>query len=341
MESPSSETHSPLLAAVAALAERALTHPELQTLVRVALSLAESSLRLKRSAWKLMQMHDLDQSDLAYDCIADLFRRDDEGTLIELKVYFKGFDVAKSDEAQILVLFRRLVFAKVNNHLFHLLSESDTVQARILRNVKNAVQSMKHFVEIDRFGELHIVPVDADPLLECPQVQREELERLCFEYGTMTSNVPQLMAGLALALRQQTDRCRAIPMFLLAAVMKDVMEKQLPAHGYGQPHVPHLDAEDAVTLIHEACNDAHRKFTQSYVRTDKLSNDTLGNYIATAKELLMKKVVENDGHDASLYKVLVRKMPELTETEYRKHHKARLEYVAHFIYERIGKSLKQ
>ncbi|MBI5471348.1 MAG: hypothetical protein HY961_03285 [Ignavibacteriae bacterium] len=341
MATPPSDKYARLYESFQALPLRPPSNAELQLFIRVALSFAESCLTFKRSTWKLSQLHDLDRTDLAYDCIAELFRRDDDGNLIELRAYFNGFETSQLDEDEYLALFRRLVFSKVNHQVFRLWDESDTIQSRVLRNVKNAVHSLKHFVEVERLGELFIAPVNSDPLFECPRYDRSELERLCFELGSLTSTTPDFMANLSRALRTQKSRCRAIPLFTIAAVIKEVMAKQLPEVTSVEADISDLEAEHAISIIDEACAYAQKKFASTYVRTSKMSDAMLDNYIGAVRDHLVRKYVESDGHGLSQFEILSRRMPGMTEEEYREDHRAKMEYISHIIYKRLGKVLKQ
>ena len=194
---------------------------------------------------------------------------------------------------------------------------------------------------MERFGEVYLFPVNCDPLEEMPKFQRDELEQLCFEHILDVTNIPQLMAKLSRALRNQSEFSRMIPLFLLAAVIKNVMGKQLPGGDSSVEFTPALAEHDALQMIRYACNDAQAKFAQSYVQTGKLSNDVLTKYLATVESFLTLKVIENDGEHSSLYTLLSKHLPDLTENEYHVRHKAKLEYVTKFVYTRIKEEMQK
>ena len=109
---------------VSAIVDGAETPRQLNSLITISHSLADVFLRSKRSAWSLMEFHGMTSSDLAFDCIAELYRRDEQGHLIELKTYFEGFHMDLADNEGVFAYVRRLVFSKVNNHLFALMGEA-------------------------------------------------------------------------------------------------------------------------------------------------------------------------------------------------------------------------
>ena len=131
---------------------------QLNCVVAVAHALATSFLLSKRSAGRLSVLHGLNHSDLAYDCIADIFQLNEGGTYVQLSAYFAGINLKLASEEETLAHLRRLVFSKVNHGIFRLYSESDPVLAKILRNIKLAIASLGSFVELQRFDESCIAP---------------------------------------------------------------------------------------------------------------------------------------------------------------------------------------
>src|SRR5271169_3421423 len=94
--------------------------------------------------------------DLALDSIADLFQRDDNGTFIQLKVYFDGLSFEKLSNEEALAYLRRLIFARVNQSILRMYHETDPTFGKILRNLKLAVQSIQSFTIVERLGEQSI-----------------------------------------------------------------------------------------------------------------------------------------------------------------------------------------
>jgi len=85
--------------------------------------------------------------DLALDCIAGLFMRNEHGEFIQLKKYFcqNNDGLATMDDAEILVLLRRLVIKKTKQELSRIFKERDPEGAKIVRNIKVAIKSASDF----------------------------------------------------------------------------------------------------------------------------------------------------------------------------------------------------
>lgn len=151
--------------------------PQLNAVVAVCHALASASLATRRTSSTLVSLHGLNRSDLAYDCIAEISRQDAAGAFVQLNAYFDGLSLGSLSDEEILAHLRRLVVSKVNQGIFRLYNEADPPLGKILRNIKLAVNSLKHFTEIERFGELCLAPSLCDTLEYLPVPDPEEIQR--------------------------------------------------------------------------------------------------------------------------------------------------------------------
>lgn len=96
--------------------------------------------------------------DLALDCVAGLFMRNDLGEFIQLKKYFcqNTSNINNLDDAEILVLLRRLVIKKTKQELSRIFKERDPEGAKIVRNIKVAIKSSSDFSSFKEMGREYI-----------------------------------------------------------------------------------------------------------------------------------------------------------------------------------------
>ena len=165
----------------------------------------------------------LSSSDLAYDCVADLFRRDERGSLIQIRAYFGALEISDASDAEMLMHLRRLVFSAVNQGIYRLYRQADPAFGKILRNIKLAVATLQNFTEeIERFGEPYLVPALADPLTECPPFEIGYLERALAPFVRNSPSVPTLLGALSFILRQQEKCSPAIALATVASLFRSV-----------------------------------------------------------------------------------------------------------------------
>ena len=132
----------------------------------------------------------ISNEDLAMDCIAELYQRDETGTFIVLRQYFDSISWEKLSDEELQVALRRLVFSKVNEGLFRNYREEDPNLAKIIRNIKEAVKH-KEKVNLMRYRETNWLvygPEDAT-LNHLPLAPAEVLEAYLFSVVCNTSNV--------------------------------------------------------------------------------------------------------------------------------------------------------
>jgi len=85
---------------------------------------------------------DLELEDLALDCVAELFSRDENLQFFQLKRYYEAkFSEQPVDDAEVLILTRRLVVRKTKQELSRIFRERDPEGAKIVRNIKVAIRS--------------------------------------------------------------------------------------------------------------------------------------------------------------------------------------------------------
>ncbi len=96
--------------------------------------------------------------DLALDCVAGLFMRNDDGHFIQFNKYFlqNTLNVAALCDADIMVLLRRLVIKKTKQELSRIFKERDPEGAKIVRNIKVAIKSTADFESFKEMGREYI-----------------------------------------------------------------------------------------------------------------------------------------------------------------------------------------
>jgi hypothetical protein len=304
------------------------SQPQLKAFAAVCSALAGAFLRTKLSFGKVnLPLIGLTLEDLAHDCIADLFQRDDAGSFIQVRTYFEGLSFQALPDEELLANLRRLVFSKVNQHLFRLYNDIDPALGRIYRNIKVAIHALGNFVEVDRFGETHIAPVFADALEHLPPFDPQRLEGLLRDSLRSDRRVPEMLSRLSLILRAQDDCSRLIPLSQAAYLFRSVFSGDLEAEHRDKETESSMAVSDASSVIRAACERTKERYMPKYVRKGKVAPETFGHYFAAIEANLIETFLGLDGHDNSLYDHLKQELPAVGKEEYRRVHKNILEYL--------------
>jgi hypothetical protein len=298
---------------------------ELNRFIDICHALAFSSIHAKAARGRLYQEGSRNYTDLAYDCIGDLFQRDEQGRLLRIKAYFDSFDIARATDEDLLAHLRRLVFSAVNQGLFRIYNDIDPAIGKILRNTKLAVNSLQTFTEAERLGEPCIQPTLCEGLEHLPVM---ELEILQAELARVTSGkelIPEILSKLSLLLRRQSEYARLVPLITLARAVRGLyaMKQLPPPPEAGEPPL----TNDVVVACRWASYVVRKKAEESYVARKKVSPELLEKYFVAIDEYLSGKL-DGGPTDLSLYESLSRLLPRMKKGEYNRRHRARVEYLS-------------
>ncbi|MGB2867744.1 MAG: hypothetical protein WBD36_04790 [Bacteroidota bacterium] len=318
------------------------TEQQTNEIVKLCHAMAVSFLMSKLSSRRLNpSFAGLKITDLAFDCIADLFQRDAGGRLVQLSAYFGSISIAELSDEALTGHLRRLVFSKVNNNIFRIYNEVDPTLGKILRNIKLTVHALGHFVEFERFGEPYLAPANVDPLSRLPQPDPEVLSRNLRQQKERESNIPGLLSALSCYLRDQEEHAREIPLMTVAYVLRshfakpDVLDAEISsAEG-------RLLENDVRTIIEEVCQRLKLEKHDTYVGKNKLKVAEYESYMEVIVENLHATLVQDDGTDFPFYNRLKSRLTPLSKGAYRKRHKNKLEYLARIARDRVIEKLKR
>ncbi|MGH2567995.1 MAG: hypothetical protein ACRDGA_06615, partial [Bacteroidota bacterium] len=198
---------------------------DLREFVQVCYDLALPLIRTKIARGKInLSILGLKETDVVYDCIADLFDRDAQGGFPQIQQFFADHitEIEPSSEEKLIATLRHLVFGKVNKNIIRLYSEVDPTLSKILRNLKLAVERSKPFESIVRFDETQLVPCNVDPLLHLPPMPLEWLKQEFVRVVLLHENVPQMLVKLHRVIINQEMYQRAVPLVSTALLFKEI-----------------------------------------------------------------------------------------------------------------------
>ncbi len=268
----------------------------------------------------------LSSNDAAYDCIADLFRRDDEKKLIALTAYFSAYRLSDLSDADILSHFRRLVFTKVNDGIARLYRESDPMLSRILRNIKLAVHSLGNFIYLERFGEQYLAPTQCDLKENLPPFDEQSLESLLITIMSGNENIMEIIGSLALELRNQNEHNRSVNIMQVALVIRSIYSRKSIVK-LSSVEESTQNSTELIELIHNTVVGVKHQFHTKYVKKGKTFENTYQHYFEVIDQKICQMMIDGSPNGQSLFHLMKHMEPELTEEAYRSGHKSRLEYL--------------
>jgi hypothetical protein len=286
----------------------------------------------------------LKEADVVHDCLADLFRRDEKGDFPQIRTFF-DHQIGKletcSDE-EILIELRGLVFGKVKNSLIRIYSEVDPALARILRNLKSALERTRLFDQITRFGEMCLVPRDVDLLLECPPIPHEFLQQELTRVALVHDNVPEMIRKLHGVISRQGQFQRALPLVSTALLFKEILmlgwETEQEVSDFTEEK---MDLENIVKMAERVCSKLRADMYSTYVKKGKRTEEEFERYIRAVKTILVNSLLNQETNGRSYFELLSREFPGLTKNSYDRKHRTVLEYLAKLGRERMREEMRK
>lgn len=324
---------------------RAYTPLDVHEFVHLCYSLALPVVRKKLGAGKLSLYHlGLKESDIVYDCLADLFRRDEQGRFVKLHSFFESeqLNIDTSHEDELFIALRRLIFLKVNNNIIRLYSEADPTLGKVLRNMRLTNQKERLFDELQRFGETYLVPRGMESLTHYPPYPQEQLEQQFIRAVLVHDSLMVMLRKLHQIVAGQQQYQRAIPLVAAALMFKKVYalgwegreEEQSLAEAT-------LQQEDIRGTAERVCELLSKKMYSTYVIKKKYPESLVAKYFGAVREIIVREYSGQREVDGSYFDVLKTFIPRMTKREYATKHRTILEYLAKMAKKEMVAELKR
>ena len=282
----------------------------------------------------------MDISDFAYDCVADLFAFAETGDFPHIHAYFAAYKHETMSDEEMLMHLRRLVFSQANQNLFRLYNEVDPSLGKILRNVKLALQQFDSLVLTERFGEPCLAPAAGDYNLTARAFGPEELEHGLRRYLRGTENIPFMLGKLSLFLVDQNEFSRLVPLVVVAVAFRAVYMRHPEDEETAKIVEDKLDASYLSVIVGDVLQNMREKKGPLYSKKKRIRPDLLDIYFKVIEERLTRSY-SGDGNEKGLRELLSEKLAGLTEKEYRSTHRNQLEYLSRLTGDEVAKRLKE
>lgn len=284
------------------------------------------------------------EGDLLYDCLAELFQRDDRGHFVQIERFFEqeSVDSENSSEQLLLDTLRRIVFGAVAMNLIRLYRDADPTLGKILHNLDVAVTRGNLFKKVVRFGETYLVPNDEDVLLQLPPMPLEYVEQEFSRVVLIQDPMPVMLQKLHAILCEQQKHQRAVSVVAAGLLIKKVyalsVEKEKSVRSLSERD---LASDELRHSIQKVCVNLRNEMYASYVGNKKRSEEVFDKYIQAVRRILEDSATTGDRGGRSFYDYLRMEFPGLTKGEYTKKHRTVMEYFVRVAKRRLKEELSK
>lgn len=295
--------------------------------------IATAYLRRRIQSGRLrLDQFDLTAEDLALDCLADLFRRDDAGRFVRICAYAESVGWEALDDAGLEIAMRRLVFSATNEGLFRRYRENDPTVGRIIRTLKHHA-STNDRVALRRLRAAHLLELrrsTADqrgrPMMP-PEVLEAHLHGLLDRSGRL-SEVLDVVADL---LEDHPFYAPSAALSDLALSVRNVLARRGESQGEALADSGGVEERDFRALMGSRIEHAQARVRDEmealYVERRGISPPLYASYMRAVGDILRAQFVEPGAPDLSYREAFISHAAAVGSAEYRRRHQAVLEYL--------------
>lgn len=307
-----------------------ISHSELAHLIHFCRSISESYLLHRRtSLYQICSLNGFTVSDLAMDCIAELFARDEAGDFYQFKNFANSLN-SKLDEIREIELqlaFKQFALKVTISQLAKIYQQADPMGAKIHRNIKEWTKKISDIKLVEDFRGYVIQPADRDPLDHLPQYPTPQLQNELLKVSTSKATTPDLLNCLITILNQQQDYRRSVPLFEVVQIFKrfylNFTELEMVEEGdFSIEEIARIDLEN---IKRQTQFTVQEKIFSTYLVTGKINK----NEARALSEILMAIIDDwcMDNPDRlSLYQYAQEHL-NISETEYERDWRSKVEYL--------------
>ena len=272
-------------------------------------------------------------NSLAYDFIADIFKRDEAGHFINLADYFAGKEIDRLASHKIEIEIRRLVFTKVNDNLFRHMGDQDPSLKKIIRNIKLALNSKKKLQEIVEINDNRIIIKKNSDKSALPELPPEFLEIYLCSSVNQSSQIPEIVIEAVGVLMNQDLYQKEISITQLAISIRNsyVLIQEKNDEEISQQSIRKLMNGELSKFITDSRHQVQSKILPKYIKNDKMQKEDVHKYFSAASKIVQSQFIDNPGSKDSHYEYLVEEFGEVDYKDFRQSYRQRLEYFVKLI----------
>jgi hypothetical protein len=317
---------------------------ELNKLVYIAYNFSLSRLRELINLGKLkISSIQIKISEAAMDCIAELFKQNNEGRFVELEDYFQDErDIHKLSEKLAHQHFRLLVFRKTQDGVFRLHWENDPIYSKIYRNLKIHLRQSESIKTFRMFEESYIYACDEEELNKTlPEFPIEEIEALLSSNFKGNQSTRSYLLQILNILNDQERYKRFISLTDVAGIIKRIMLRQMTIIENVYSINEDISRDDLPKVITSCIYNTRKSMHEKYVVSGNMQDESFDKFFTAVEEILFDTFVAADGEVKSYVKYLQKYMPELSSEEYRSKYHHQFEYMVNCVKKMVIEQLKE
>ncbi len=297
--------------------------------------------------------------NIAIDCIAGLFIRNDEGEFIQLQRYFGGeFGADRtSSEVQIASLLRRLIVKKTKQELSRIFKERDPEGAKIIRNIKVAIKNSDKLMSFKGIGRefvyfkknsFHLNDENGHHNNRYYENKKSAIpEKVLFyhflEEYSPTDSISSMLDKMMQIVDNLPDYKNYLAIDLISKIIREVtfqhVHEKLSNYTADSSPLYDLQKKEINQVNQLVIKLIHQKIYDQYCSKSKISFDKADIYCMAITDYINE--LTQDKETDSNFKYLKRYIPDLTQKSYREQERSIFEYLVKVTKKSLRNKLKK
>ena len=297
-----------------------------QVLINICAQMAEAYLRTKSKRHNhLIHFSTASYPDFALDSIADLFQRKD-GKLVIIEKWMARVNGLELSDSELFIQLRRLVFSAVNDHIFSSYKLMDSSLAKIIRNLKRGISEQ----------EVEGLIIDSNDqsiqLVECNNLPTEiNPEILGIKLSSRLSNTKNTLDILQIIRKILEEYEPRESGKIRITSLANIIRCQFSAlneieQDYADDNSELMNTEEWTSIIRKAIQTSKIEFFNSYVVSNKLSDELYNAYFYITEEILLSDYICDRSNSRSFYQHFQTVYPDISKEMYKITHRVVIEY---------------
>ncbi len=278
---------------------------------------------------------------VALDCIAEIFKRDQNGNFVELSLYFSNEKSIHSVEPEItLINFRSLVFSKLTDGIFRLYREYDPITSKILRNIKLICKNESEVMLFERFGEIMISNAGEALNEHLPEYPFDELETALTINSIDSQSTKKILISILDNIKNNSCYRKYYPLTDVALLMKFIYLRNREFISDKTLNDSDLIFDDVKNIIKNSFDEFKIEMSDKYLVKKKIDEDSFLQYLNAIEKYLYSRFLLNNGNKLTYFEYLQEQNNELTYEKYRSFDRIKFEYMLKVAKSKVIANLK-
>ncbi len=297
--------------------------------------------------------------DVAIDCIAGLFWRNDEGEFVQFQRYFGNeFNEGKEpSEAQLISMLRRLIVKKTKQELARVFKERDPEGAKIIRNIKVAIKNSEKYFSFKGMGrEFVYLKKNAEGknrdnvainLNEGTDSKSCIPERLLFQLFldrySPTDSIASMLDKIMAIVESLPNYHHYLALDLVSSIIREVtfqhVHAKLSTDIADNSPVHDMQRKEICHVNQQVIKSMQNRIQKQYLDKNKITPQKADIYCSAISDFINE--LTQDKETDSNYKYLKRYLPHLTQKSYREQERSIFEYLVKISKKSLRNKLKE